>query len=95
MADGMYEICGGEGCRGGLSGACSNCSVQRRSRGGFGRPPWPTVFKAMGLGLIAGQRGANQGPVVLSSARPGLAGDRLSEGAGRGKRTRAEVQGSS
>ena len=71
----------------GLSLACPNCSVERRSRGGFGRLPWPTVPKAGGLGLMAGQRGANQGPITLSSARPGLAGDRLSEAARRARLT--------
>lgn len=61
--------------------------MERRSRGGFGRLPRPTVPKARGLGLMAGQRGANQGPITLSSARPGLAGDRLSEAARRARPT--------
>lgn len=68
---------GGSGVEDSL--ACSNCSVEGRSGEGFGRLPWPTVPKARGLGLMAGQRGANQGPITLSSARPGLTGDSLSE----------------
>ena len=51
--------------------------------------------KARGLGLMAGQRGANQGPIMLSSARPGLAGDRLSETARKARLKKSEVQGSS
>ncbi len=82
----VMEVDGG-GCRGGLSVACPNCSVEKRSRGGFGRLPWATVPKARGLGLMAGQRGANQGPITLSSARPGLAGDRQSEAARRARLT--------
>lgn len=43
-----------------LSLACHNCCVEKRSRGGFGWLPWPTVPKAGGAsGLITGQRGAN------------------------------------
>lgn len=75
------------GCSGGLILACPNCSVERRSRGGFGSLPWSTVPKARGLGLMPGQKGANQGPITLSSARPGLAGDRLSEAAKRARLT--------
>lgn len=56
---------------------------------GFGRLPQRTVPKARGSGLIAGQRGANQGPITLSSARPGLAGDILSGEAGRARLTAA------
>lgn len=52
---------------------------------GFGRLPRRTVPKARGSGLIAGQRGANQGPITLGSARPGLAGDTLSGEAGRAR----------
>lgn len=65
----------------GLSLACPNCIAERRRWGGFGRLPWPTVPKARGSGLITGQRGANQGPITLHSARARLAGDRLSEAA--------------
>lgn len=36
--------------------------------GGFGQLPWPTISKARGSGMIAGQRGANQGPIRHSSA---------------------------
>lgn len=53
----------------GLSLACSNCIAERRRWGGFGWLPWPTVPKARGSGLITGQRGANQGPITLLSAR--------------------------
>lgn len=56
-------------CNGGHSLACPNCSVERRSGEGFGWLPWPTGPKARGSGLIAGQRGANQGPITLGSAR--------------------------
>lgn len=46
--------------------------------------------------MTAGQRGANQGPVTLSFARRGLAGDRLSEAAKEsGADIAREVQGSS
>lgn len=65
----------------GLSLACPNCIAEGRRWGGFGWLPWPTVPKARGSGLITGQRGANQGPITLLSARAGLAGDRLSEAA--------------
>lgn len=57
----------------------------------FGRLPRLAVPKARGLGLTAGQRGANQGPITLSSARPGLTGDRLSE-AGRKARLEESVR---
>lgn len=65
----------------GLSLVCPNCIVEGRRWGGFGRLPRPTVPKARGSGLITGQKGANQGPIRLHSARTGLTGDRQSEAA--------------
>jgi len=53
-------------------------AVAREGAGWIWQAAWP-VPKARGLGLMAGQRGASQGPVLLSSARTGLAGDGLSE----------------
>lgn len=65
----------------GLSLVCPNCIAEGRRWGGFGWLPQPTVPKARGSELITGQKGANQGPIRVHSARAGLPGDRQSEGA--------------